>query len=696
MSTPSAPHGDVPDAEQPTPVAGGTAERGASTLEHSETSEHTQSSAERTAAGPGNAHGDSGPGSSGHSHRRGHGAVPALALAALGVVFGDIGTSPLYSLQTVFEIDNHAIAPTRENVLGVISMVFWSITIIVCYAYAYLMMKADNEGEGGILSLVALLRSRLASRPKLVAAAILMGICGASLFFGDSVITPAISVMSSVEGLELVSPRFEDLVLPISVVVLTVLFSFQRFGTGKVGKFFGPIMGLWFVSIAALALPHVIKDPSILYAVLPSHAIQFAVRDPHLAFVAMGAVVLTCTGVEALYADMGHFGPRPIRLSWFCLVFPCLIVAYMGMGAMILDDPATIDNPFFHLAPHWARVPLVILATFATVIASQAVISGAFSVSRQAVRAGLLPRLKINQTSKEEGGQIYIGSINWLLFVCVLMLVGIFQSSAHLANAYGFAVTGTLLLEMTVFLFLAHFVWQVNWLKIAAAVVLIMSVELIFFVANVAKVFHGGWLPLLIAGTMVTIMTTWRAGHALVSRRRVEFEGPLAGFIQQMHDAGLPRIPGLAVFPHPDATTTPLALRQLVDFTHVLHERVAIVSIVNENVPHIHHVDRASVNDLGFADDGVVHITYRVGFNDSQDVPKALEWAAMQDPEVSLEPEEARYFLSSLRVSKRDIPTMSRWRRSLYLWLSGLAASRTDVFHLPLERTIVIGGHLEM
>jgi len=627
---------------------------------------------------------------------RGHGRGLGLSLAALGVVFGDIGTSPLYALQTVFSVQHNAVEPTRQDVFGVISMVFWAITIIVAYGYAFLMMRADNEGEGGILALVALLRRTAAGHPRLVAAAIVMGIIGAALFYGDSVITPAISVMSAIEGLSVVSPTFESLVLPVSLVILTGVFAVQKFGTSAVGRFFGPIMCVWFVSLAALGLPHFLRNPEILGAISPHYAITFAVARPGVAFIAMGAVVLTVTGVEALYADMGHFGPTPIRLAWFGVVFPSLTLVYLGMGAMILRDPSTIDNPFFHLAPAWARIPLVVLATMATIIASQAVISGAFSMSRQATRANLLPRLKVVHTSKEEGGQVYIGSINWILFVGVMLLIGIFQSSAALANAYGLAVTGTLLFSITIFLLLAHFVWRTHWAKILLAVILIVGFELVFFFANIAKILHGGWLPLLIATAVVTIMLTWRQGHAAVQARRGRIEGPLADFIEMVRTSDIRRVPGLAVFPHPNAETTPLALRQNLEFNHVLHEHNAIVSIVNENVPHIRHVDRARVDDLGYTDDGIFHIRYRVGFNDSQFVPKALEWAQGKGPEMDLDPEQARYFLSSLRLTQGDVPSLPRWRRRLFLWLSANAASRTDVFHLPPERTIVMGGHLEL
>lgn len=628
---------------------------------------------------------------------KGPGALAGLTLAALGVVFGDIGTSPLYALETVFSAEHNAVAPTREDVFGVISMVFWAVTIVVSYGYASLMMRAHNDGEGGILSLVALLRRRLSARPRLIASTLIMGIIGAGLFYGDSVITPAISVMSAVEGLSVVSERFHSLVLPLSVLILALLFSVQRFGTGRVGRFFGPVMAVWFVTLAALGIPHVIANPEILWAMSPHHALVFGFSHPTIAFIAAGAVVLTVTGVEAMYADMGHFGSRAIRLAWFALVFPSLTLNYMGQGAQILADPAAAASPFFLMAPDWARIPLVVLATMATVIASQAVISGAFSVSRQAVRAGLLPRLNVSHTSKDEGGQIYIASINWILFTGVVVLIAVFRSSEALASAYGLAVTGTLLLEMSIFLILARSVWRVELWKMAVALVLIVGIELVFFAANLAKLLHGGWLPLGIAGAVVVVMLTWRTGSATVAARRGEIEGNLSDFIDMVRSCGIPRVPGLAVFPHPNKETTPLALRQNVEFNHVLHESIAIVTIVNENVPHIRHVDRAVVDDLGYVDDGIIHIAYHVGFNDSQHVPRALDWARDKGHEgLDLDAERAYYFVSSLRLTRRDVPTLPRWRRTIFLWLARNAADRTTVFHLPLERSVVVGGRLEM
>ena len=623
------------------------------------------------------------------------GAGLALAASALGVVFGDIGTSPLYALQTVFSIDHNSVMPTAVDVFGVISMVFWSITTIVSTKYVALIMRADNDGEGGILALVALLREKLADRRRL-AAALLLGMLGAALFYGDSVITPAISVMSAIEGLVVVNPSFEHLVLPLAVVVLTVLFVVQRWGTEAVGKAFGPVMGVWFVVLAVLGVPHIVQNPGILRALSPTYALAFVVYHPFTAFIAMGAVVLTITGAEALYADMGHFGAGAIRRSWYAVVFPALALNYFGQGAMILHDPATVTNPFFNLAPSWATLPLVVLATLTTVIASQAVISGAYSVSRQAVRLGLFPRLSVKHTSREEGGQIYLPVVNWILYFGVLLLIGVFRSSSRLATAYGLAVTGTLFLTSLLFLLLALRVWHWARWKIVLYSVVIGGLEVTFFAANLTKVVSGGWLPLLIAVVVVTLMTSWRKGADTLFRRRTELEGPLDEFVAMIRETQVPRVPGLAVFPHPNKTTTPLALRSHVDFNHVLHEHVVIVQIINENVPHIRHVDRVVVDDLGYADDGIVHVSVRVGFNDSQDIPRGLALAIGSSPELDMNVDEAHYYLSLLTVHATGAPRLRDWRARLFVWMAHNAASRTEVFHLPPERTVILGANLNV
>jgi len=609
-------------------------------------------------------------------------------------VFGDIGTSPLYSLQTVFSIEHNTVQPTTGDVFGVISMVFWSITILVSIKYIALVMRADNDGEGGILALVALLRQKLGDKRRL-AAATLLGMFGVALFYGDSVITPAISVMSAMEGLVVVNPALEEFVLPVSVLILTGLFAIQRHGTHLVGRAFGPVMTVWFVVLAILGLPHIIARPDILAALSPTYALAFLVQHPWVAFVALGAVVLTITGAEALYADMGHFGPGPIRTAWFALVFPCLAINYLGQGALILGDPTAVDNPFFRMAPSWATLPLVGLAALATVIASQAVISGTFSASRQAMRLGVFPRLRVQHTSKEEGGQIYLPAINWILFFGVLLLIAIFQSSTRLANAYGLAVTGTLLLTSLLYLLLAQAVWRWPIWRIALFGIVILGAEVVFFSANLTKVFSGGWLPLLIAVVVVTVMTTWRDGHAALQERRSQIEGPLSEFIDHIKEARIARVPGVAVVPHPNSTTTPLALRANVAFNRVLHEHVIIVQITNENVPHIHHVDRVTVRDLGHADDGIVHVTVRVGFTDSQDIPKGLALAIGKTAELEIDPEQAHYFLSMLDLHASD-PSLKAWRTRLFAWMAHATANRTEALHLPLDRTVVIGSRLDL
>jgi KUP system potassium uptake protein len=573
-------------------------------------------------------------------------------------------------------------------------MVFWSITILVSIKYVVLVMRADNDGEGGILALVALLRQKLGDKRKL-AAATLLGMFGVALFYGDSVITPAISVMSAVEGVVVANPSLEQFVLPVSVLILAALFSIQRYGTHLVGDAFGPVMAVWFLVLVILGLPQIIQYPEILAALSPTYALEFLFLHPLTAFIALGAVVLTVTGAEALYADMGHFGAGPIRRAWFLLVFPALVINYFGQGALILHDPTTIDNPFFHLAPSWATLPLVGLATLATVIASQAVITGTYSATRQAMRLGVLPRLKIRHTSREAGGQIYLPAVNWILFFGVLLLIAIFQSSTRLATAYGLAVTGTLLLTSLLYLLLAQAVWGWRWWRIAAFSI-VVGVEVLFLAANLTKVVSGGWLPLLIAAVMVTLMITWRDGLVVLQQRRSEIEGPLDGFVDYVRNAGIARVPGLAVVPHPNSTTTPLALRTNVDFNQVLHENVVIVQIITENVPHVRHADRVTVRDLGYADDGIVHVSVRVGFADTQDVPAGLTLAIGKTPELDVDPDQAHYFLSLLDVHATSDPSMKAWRKRLFVWMAHATDNRTEDLHLPPERTIVIGARLDL
>jgi KUP system potassium uptake protein len=624
----------------------------------------------------------------------------ALMLGALGVVYGDIGTSPLYALQTVFSIDNGAVRPTPGDVYGVISLVFWSITLVVSVKYVTFILRADNDGEGGVMALAALVRRVLGDVRGKAAAVMALGVFGASLFYGDSVITPAISVLSAVEGLKVAAPGLSHVIVPVAATILTLLFVVQRWGTHRVGNLFGPVMVLWFTALAAAGLREVIREPGIIKGLSPSYAAAFVLVHPYTAFIAMGAVVLAITGAEALYADMGHFGRQPIRRAWFTAVFPALTLNYLGQGALILRDPANIQNPFFLLLPGWARFPMVVLATAATVIASQAVISGAFSVSRQAVRLGFLPYLRIRHTSPREIGQVYVPAVNWILFAGVLALMLGFGSSQRLATAYGVAVTGTFIITTTLFLVIARAQWRWPLWKLVLAAVVFGGAEITYFAANLTKVTHGGWLPLLMAVSVFTVMKTWERGREIVTAHRTAKEGPLPAFIEKLRECNVLRVPGTAVFPHPTKQTTPLALRANLEHNHVVHEHVVIVSAISENVPHIPPAQRISIDYLGYPDDGIIHITARYGFQDDQDIPAALHLARTPrtglNIELDIDPDNASYFLSRATLRLTNAPGMSQWRKKLFLALAHNAASPAEYFHLPPSRTVVMGSQVDI
>jgi KUP system potassium uptake protein len=573
--------------------------------------------------------------------------------------------------------------------------VFWSILLIVSVTSVSFILRADNDGEGGIMAMAALIRARV-SAGRLVSVAMVLGVLGASLFFGDSVITPAISVLSAVEGIKVAAPGVNHLVLPISVAILTVLFAVQRYGSHKVGRFFGPVMVLWFVTLAVLGVPKIAQHPDILRALSPTYIVTFIVDHPYIAFVAMGAVVLAITGAEALYADMGHFGRPPIRRAWFAVVFPALTLNYLGQGALILHNPKAVSNPFFLMVPSWGRVPMVVLATLATVIASQAVISGAFSVARQAMRLGFLPHLTVRQTSREAGGQIYVPAVNWLLFGGVLILILSFRSSSRLATAYGLAVTGTFVLTTTLFLILAGAGWRWPRWRLVVVAVVFGGVELTFLAANLTKVVRGGWLPLLIGLIVVTVMLTWQRGRELITARRLELEGPLDDFVEQLRTQPVTRVPGTAVFPHPTKATVPLALRANVKFNHVLHEHVVIVSVVSENVPHVPRGERLSVDSLGYSDDGIVHLAARFGFQDDHDIPRVLADAFMLTAELEVDPDTSFYFLSRITIELGSRGGMMTWRKKLFIALSHNAASPAVYFDLPVDRTVVMGSRVHL
>jgi len=624
----------------------------------------------------------------------------AVVVGALGVVFGDIGTSPIYTLQTVFSpSDPHPVPVSTQNVFGVVSLVFWSVMIIVTVTYVLLAMRADNDGEGGIMALITLVRrsgARRGRRATLILAA--LGIFGASLFFGDSMITPAISVLSAVEGLKVVQPSLDHLVVPITAVIIVVLFLVQRRGTAAVGRVFGPVMIAWFAVIGACGVSGIANHPAILKALSPTYALGFLAGHFGTAFFALAAIVLAVTGAEALYADMGHFGRRSITRAWLILVFPACILSYLGQGALILKDPANVSSPFFLLVPGWGRLPLVLLATAATVIASQAVITGAYSVASQAAQLGYLPRLRIAHTSESTIGQIYVPWINWLLMVSVLTLVFAFRSSEALAFAFGMAVTGTITITTLLFFYVARHRWDTPRWLLAVGAGLLLSVDLLFVAANLTKLVHGAWLPLLIALTAFTIMTTWQRGRQLVTAQRTQREGSLREFVDQLRtgQAATQRVPGTAVFLNRGNQSAPLALRANVEHNHVRHQQVVILSIETMPVPRVPAHQRITVDDLGYSDDGITHVTARFGYLQTPDVPAAL---ALLDPattEGALHLEQASYFLSKIDLRPGKAPTMALWRKRLFIATSHITADAAEHFALPRDRTVIMGSHIEL
>jgi KUP system potassium uptake protein len=623
-----------------------------------------------------------------------------MAVGALGVVFGDIGTSPLYTVQTVFNpSDPHPVAASTDSVFGVISLIFWAVVIVVTVTYVLLVMRADNDGEGGILALITLIRRRRVAgtrRTKAVLAG--LGVFGASLFFGDSMITPAISVLSAIEGVKVAAPSLHRLIVPITAAIIVVLFLLQRLGTGAVGRLFGPVMAVWFLAIGACGMRGIGEHPEILKALSPSYAITFLVGNFSIAFFSLAAVVLAVTGAEALYADMGHFGRSPITRVWLILVFPACVLSYLGQGALILGDPrGSISSPFFLLVPEWGRLPMVFLAAAATVIASQAVITGAFSVAHQAAQLGYLPRLRIAHTSARQIGQIYVPWINWVLLVSVLALVVTFKSSAALAYAFGMAVTGTITITTLLFFYIVRHHWHEPLWIVALGAGGLLAVDLLFFAANLTKLVHGAWLPLLIGIVTFTVLTTWQKGRALVTRRREHDEGSLRAFVDRLHELEPPlrRVPGTAVFLNRGKATTPLAMRANVEHNHILHEHVVILAIETIPVPHVATSERLVIDDLGFRDDGITHVAARFGYMDEPNVPDVVELIRQADIESPLA-DDVSYFLSTIELHRGDAPGMSRWRKRLFLATSRITADAAEYFQLPRERTVIMGSRIDV
>ncbi len=626
-----------------------------------------------------------------------HAGKAVLALGALGVVFGDIGTSPLYTEQFIFTAHRNAAMPDVAGVYGIASLIFWTLMIEVSLKYAGFIMRAHNHGDGGIMALTALIR-----RLKVPRALVLMtlGIFGAGLFFGDGMITPAISVLSAVGGLNVVSTSLAHLVVPLSMVILVALFVLQRFGTGAVGWLFGPVILVFFSVIAILGLKEVVHHPGVLQGLSPSWAARFMIDHGVDAWLTLGGVVLCCTGAEALYADRGHFGATPIRMTWFTIVLPAVMLSYLGQGAFILSNPKSVSspnfNPFFQLVPHGLLVPMVVLATAATIIASQAAITGSFSVAKQAVQLGFLPRLRIVHTSDLEG-QIYVPVINWILCAGVATLVLAFQNSNKLGDIYGVAVTGTFILNTVLFLAVARALWHTPKWRLAILGTLFLTVEVAFFTSNLSKIGHGAYLPLAVGLAVATVMVTWRKGREIVSQNRSEQEGSLRDFLSGCPavDPPIRRVPGTAVFLNQGETTTPLALRNEVKHSHALHEKVIIVSVDTVSIPEIDPADQFEVKRLGTGMFKVTHVTIRCGYRNRQDVPEALQLARKQGLlDRNLDLEHASYFLSHITIRPNLEGGMSSWRKKLFVMMARNSSSPIEYFHLPSDRTVIMGSQV--
>ena len=607
-----------------------------------------------------------------------------LLLGVLGVVYGDIGTSPLYALSTCLTFFGQA-GMTETTVLGLLSMIFWSLVSVVTFKYVTFVMRADNHGEGGILTMMVLAQ-RVCRRPQVASAVVLVAIVGACLFFGDGMITPAISVLSAVEGLEVISPVFKPAVLPFSVIVIGLLFAFQYRGTATIGRVFGPIMAVWFGSIGVLGLIQIVLNPIVLRALSPSYIVIFAIQHRFTTFIILGSVVLAVTGAEALYADMGHFGRKPIQRSWTFFVLPALALNYFGQGALVLRDPNALDNPFFLVCPPWLRLPMVLLATASTVIASQAMISGAYSVARQCVQLGFIPRMIVRHTSETEEGQIYLPQINTLLLIGVLILVLAFKSSASLASAYGVAVTGTF--TCTSILAALVFRRQFKWSRTATVCVfgLFFLIDLAFFTSNLLKVPDGGWVPLAVGLVLMAVMTSWKRGRELMFQRWKQDSLPLNSFLARLPASRIIRVPGTAVFLTGNGAYVPNALLHNLKHNKVLHERVFLVTVQTADVPEVAAGQRVEVEELA---PQVNRVTVKYGFKESPNIPRALE--EMRVLGVPFEPMQTSYFLGREVIVPALVPKLSFWRLWLFLVLSRNSVAATEFFRIPSDRVVELG-----
>ncbi len=609
----------------------------------------------------------------------------ALALAALGVVYGDIGTSPLYAVKEVFA-GNHPIPVTVSNIYGSLSLFFWALIVVVSIKYVSFIMRADNRGEGGIMALIALALHTAQNKPKQTRLIMIFGVLGAAMFYGDGMVTPAISVLSAVEGLEVITPAFKSFVIPITMIVLFVLFFVQRSGTAKVGAFFGPVMMLWFTVLALLGLHNIVEHPGILLAINPVYGIEFLLENKAMSLIAMGNVVLAVTGAEALYADMGHFGRKPISRAWFAFVLPALVLNYFGQGALILAEPEAAKNPFFLSAPEWALIPLVALATLATVIASQAVISGAFSVTRQAMQLGFVPRMEVQHTSDKEQGQIYLPAVNWGLMVAVMILVLGFKSSNNLAAAYGIAVTGDMVITSILATVVVAKVWKWGWVKAGLLFACFLAVELVFLAANILKIPDGGWFPLLAGMAIFIVMMTWKRGRQLLSARLQGERLELSMFLDSLASSMPTRVAGTSVFLNADPKGVPHALLHNLMHNKVLHERVVLLSVQFFDVPYVPDIDRVEVHQLK---ENFWSVVIHYGFMDDPNVPGALDRCAVFGLDFS--PLETSYFIGRETLIPRLGSEMAFWREKIFVAMFRNAGSATAFFKIPSNRVVELG-----
>ncbi len=616
--------------------------------------------------------------------------LTALSLAALGVVYGDIGTSPLYVMKTVFD-PAHGLVQSDANVIGAVSLIFWTIMSVVTLKYITLFLRADNHGEGGIMALLSLASASVSSRPRLRSILFMIGAFGAALFYGDGVITPAISVLSAVEGLEVVTPLFQPYVLPITLVVLVSLFLLQQHGTGGIGALFGPVTLIWFITLGVSGIVHMSVAPQILQAFNPLHAVAFCLENGWFAFIALGAVVLAVTGGEALYADMGHFGIKPIRFAWYGCVLPALVLNYLGQGALLLANPAAIANPFFLLFPEWALYPAVALATAATVIASQAVISGVFSVTRQAIQLGFLPRMEIRHTSDEKIGQIYIPFVNWLLLGAVMLAVVGFGSSTNLASAYGVAVTTTMVMETLLTFFVLRFAWRYPLVVALLATGFFLVIDTTFFAATILKIFHGGWFPLVIGIGLYFLMLTWNQGRKILLDHLRADDLLLQPFLQSLLLNPPLRVSGTAVFLTSNMNGVPHALLHNLAHNQVLHERVIFMTVEYLEVPNVADVERLSIQPL---EGNCYQIAIRYGYKDEPDLPRALELC--RDQGLEFEPLKTSYFLSREIIVPTPGGGMMQWQERIFAAMARNAGSAVEYFKLPANRVLVLGTRIEI